>query len=89
MGSGLRKNQKFFDDFAAGKSGYKLLPALWDNPSPELLLNAALNADYTDSSIEPVYVRATDAEDNLPSIARKRGIDPDEARRRLNELQQG
>lgn len=87
MGSGLRKNPDFFSELAAENHGYTLLPKHWDNASPELLLEAALAAEYSDTPIEPVYVRATDAEDNLPFIAKKRGLDPDEARRRLDELQ--
>lgn len=89
MGSGLRKNPDFFADLAALNPDYTLLPAQWDNPSPELLLKAAATASYSEGPIEPVYVRPTDAEDNLPHIARKLGLDPDEARRRLDELQHG
>ncbi len=87
MGSGLRKNHVFFTELAEKNPGYILLPALWDNPSPDLLLEAAVKADFSDDSIDPVYVRATDAEDNLPHFAKKRGMDPVEAVRRLNELQ--
>ncbi|QGY40823.1 tRNA (adenosine(37)-N6)-threonylcarbamoyltransferase complex dimerization subunit type 1 TsaB [Pseudodesulfovibrio cashew] len=87
MGSGLRKNPEFFAELAADCPGYVMLPSRWDNASPEMLLDAALHADYASASIEPVYVRATDAEDNLPNIAKKRGLDPDEAKRRLEELQ--
>jgi len=89
MGSGLRKNPDFFATLADKNQGYTLLPAQWDNPSPELLLDAAVAATYSGDPIEPVYVRPTDAEDNLPQIAMKRGLDPDEARRRLDELQKG
>jgi len=87
MGSGLRKNPEFFADLAAQNQGFTMFPKLWDTPSPELLLEAAMVAEYSDASIEPVYVRPTDAEDNLASIAMKRGLDPDEARRRLDKLQ--
>lgn len=86
MGSGLRKNPDFFFELAGNNPGYTLLPAQWDNPSPQMLLEAALAAEYSSDPIEPVYVRATDAEDNLPHIARKRGLDPYEARKRLDEL---
>lgn len=86
-GSGLRKNPEFFAEMASENPGYTLLPAQWDNPTPQTLLDASTRADFGSESIEPVYVRATDAEDNLPTIAKKRGLDPDEARKRLNELQ--
>lgn len=88
MGSGLRKNPEFFADLAKATPGYTLLGPQWDNPSPEILLNAAAQATYSTASIEPVYVRPTDAEDNLPDIAKKRGVDPEEAQRRLKALQQ-
>ena len=87
MGTGLRKNPDFFATLASENPGYVLLDAQWDNPSPQVLLDQAAKAEFSHSSIEPVYVRATDAEDNLPTIAKKRGLDPDEARKRLNELQ--
>jgi len=87
MGSGLRKNESHFAEFAEKHPTFVLLPPQWDNVSPELLLHKALDAEYSSQSIKPVYVRATDAEDNLPNIAKKRGIDPDEACKKLAELQ--
>ncbi len=87
MGSGLRKNPEFFADLATRNPGYTLLPAQWDNPSPQTLLDTAAQAAYAHTSIKPVYVRPTDAEDNLPTLAKKRGLDPDEAVRRLKALQ--
>lgn len=87
MGSGLRKNPAFFDELSASNPGLTLLPAHFDNITPELLLKSGLEAEYADSSIEPVYVRATDAEDNLHNIAQKRGLDPEKAKIRLAELQ--
>lgn len=88
MGSGLRKNPEFFQAVAREKTGYALLPTIWDAPSPHLLLEAALGADFSNDAIEPIYVRPSDAEDNLPTIAKKRGLDPDKAQKRLQELQQ-
>jgi len=89
MGSGLRKNPDFFSDLVANHDGYTLLGPQWDNPSPDILLAAAVSAEYSEASIEPVYVRPTDAEDNLPLFAKKRGLDPDKAKKRLEELQKG
>ncbi|MBG0790748.1 MAG: tRNA (adenosine(37)-N6)-threonylcarbamoyltransferase complex dimerization subunit type 1 TsaB [Desulfovibrionaceae bacterium] len=86
LGSGLRKNQAFFADLAAANPGLVLLDETWDVPSPDLLLKAATKAAFARESIDPIYVRPSDAEDNLESIARKRGLDPAEARRRLDEL---
>ena len=87
MGSGLRKNTEFFEALATDNPGYSLLSAQWDNPSPQMLLDAAVNAEYSSAPIEPIYVRPSDAEDNLPSIAKKRGLDPEKAQKRLEELQ--
>lgn len=89
MGSALRKNPDFFTDLNADNPGYTLLPAHFDNASPQLLLDAAIRAEYSDTPIEPMYVRPTDAEDNLPQIAKKLGMDPDKARQRLDDLQKG
>jgi len=86
LGTGLRKNPEFFADLAKARPGYTLLGEAWDNPAPEVLLKAAEAAAYSHDPIEPVYVRPSDAEDNLEQIARKRGLDPDEARQRLNGL---
>jgi len=85
-GSGLRRNPDFFADLAARMPGLTLLPARWDTPSPELLLAAAMSAQYAHSPVEPCYVRPSDAETNLPQIARQRGLDPDEAAKRLRDL---
>ena len=88
MGTGLRKNPDFFRRTGLGEPR---LRCYWarsgTTPSPQLLLDAAARAEFAPGSIEPVYVRATDAEDNLPAIAKKRGLDPDEACKRLHELQ--
>lgn len=87
MGTGLRKNPEFFTELSASNPGYTLLDGEYDNPSPEALLSTAAKAVYSEESIDPIYVRASDAEENLPFIARKRGLDPEEARKRLDELQ--
>lgn len=86
LGSGLRKNQDFFTDLAAAHPGYVLLEKTWDTPAPDILLKAGERAAFTHDSIDPVYVRPSDAEDNLEQIARKRGLDPAEAQKRLDEL---
>jgi tRNA threonylcarbamoyl adenosine modification protein YeaZ len=86
MGTGLRKNPAFFAELAEAEPGYVLLDAAFDNPAPELLLTAAERAAFSAESIEPIYVRPSDAEANLDQIAAKRGLDPDEARRKLEAL---
>jgi len=86
MGTGLRKNPAFFADLAEAAPGYVQLDATFDNPTPERLLAAAERASFGEKSIEPIYVRPSDAEANLDQIAAKRGLDPDEARKRLDAL---
>lgn len=86
LGTGVRKNSPFFADLVAELPDCAILDAAWDNPAPETLLNAAERAEYRHESVEPIYVRPSDAEDNLEQIARKRGLDPETARQRLDEL---
>lgn len=83
LGSGLRKNPEQIAALTAHMPGLRILDARWDNPTPETLLRAALNAEAVPGDIEPLYLRASDAEDNLPQIAAKRGMDPEQAQKRL------
>lgn len=55
-------------------------------PLPETLLRMAGECAYSTEDIKPLYVRASDAETNLPRIAERLGLDPDEAVRKLHEL---
>lgn len=86
VGTGLRKNSDYFIKFAGEHPGRTILPETWDNPTPEIMLELAAQAEYSYDPIEPVYVRPSDAEDNLEQIARKRGLNPEEAQKRLDEL---
>lgn len=80
LGSGVRRNAA---SLAASMPRAVVLDPLWDHPGPETLIRAAWTAEFLHRPIEPLYLRASDAEDNLESIASKRGLDPREARRRL------
>lgn len=62
------------------------LPESFDHPSTAALLRAAHAATYAQADIAPLYIRASDAEENLPRIAVKLGLDPDQAGRRLRDL---
>lgn len=80
LGGGLRKNLTHFQAPAATDPGLRLLPPLWDNPRPETLLALAARAEYLPATgIAPVYLRASDAEDNLEAIAAQRGLSATEA----------
>lgn len=80
FGSGLRRNLPFF---AERLPAAWLADASWDAPRPEILLTAARLAAYERAPLEPLYLRASDAEDNLPQIAAVRGLDLQEAEARL------
>lgn len=80
VGSGATENREALAVLLPG-AGF-LDPAL-GAPTPAALARAACAATYSPSPIEPLYLRASDAEDNLPSFAAARGLDPDQARRRL------
>lgn len=85
LGSGLRKNPEVLEALTA--DGIRTLPPHFDSPSTSALLSAALQAEYTQDDIRPLYIRVSDAEENLETIAAKRGLAPDEARKRLHEYE--
>lgn len=58
-----------------------LLPPLWDHPHPALLLQAAVGATWGNTAVAPLYLRVSDAEENISHIARKQGRDPEAMRR--------
>ena len=82
LGSGLRKNPELQD-----MPGASSLPAVLDTPLPMTLLAAACAATYSESPPAPLYLRKSDAEDNLEAIARNRGIPADEARRHIPDFE--
>ena len=88
MGTGLRKNPAFFAELATAHPGWTLLDEIWDNPAPEILLKTAEQAVFSHDPVGPIYVRPSDAEENLEQFASKRGLDPAEARKRLNALRE-
>lgn len=61
-----------------------VLDSAWDHPLPAVLARLVWAAEYSTAPIEPLYLRASDAEDNLEAIAAAKGLDPAEARRRLD-----
>lgn len=83
LGSGRTRNlgviQQLFPDALQ-------LPESFDHPSTTALLRAARAAAYEQADIVPLYIRASDAEENLPRIAVKLGLDPDQAGQRLRDL---
>lgn len=82
IGGGLRRNDAYFAE-RLGETA--LLPSVWDEPSPEQLARAAIDARYSTAPIRPLYLRPSDAEENLAGIAALRGLDVEEAERRLDQ----
>ncbi len=82
LGSGLRKNPEILD-----LPGITALPQALDTLLPAELLAAACAAEYLSVPPQPLYLRKSDAEDNLDSIASSRGIDAGEARRHIPDFE--
>lgn len=85
-GSGLRRNAAFFSEYLTDAV---VLPPIYDHPRPDILLAAAASAEYSDCPVEPLYLRPSDAEENLDTIAEARGLDPEAAREKLRDLTDG
>lgn len=77
LGSALRKNPELC------LPSLHNLPALFDTPVPTTLVEAATQATYSAIPPAPLYIRKSDAEDNLDAIARARGIAPEDARKHI------
>ena len=79
LGGGLRRNMAAFEPLAEADGGLLLLPHPWDAPRPQTLLELAAEVEYSDGPLAPVYLRASDAEDNIAAIAAGRGLSESEA----------
>ncbi|WP_320169348.1 tRNA (adenosine(37)-N6)-threonylcarbamoyltransferase complex dimerization subunit type 1 TsaB [Maridesulfovibrio sp.] len=82
-GTGIIKNSNFFDGFLEDNPQLKALPKQFNTPDPEDIILAANHADYSRIMPVPMYLRGSDAEENLEAITGKRGISLDEAKRIL------
>ena len=82
LGSGLRKNSELLVLPDA-----IVLPQVLDTPLPASLLAAACAAAYTSRPPQPLYLRKSDAEDNLVFIAASRGIPAAEARKHIPDFE--
>ena len=86
LGSGLTRNRLFWEEINSATPEVCLLPPWFDHPEEADLLHAAQGASYGRQDIDPVYVRPSDAEENLEGIAQKLGLNPAEARTSLEQL---
>lgn len=82
LGSGVRKNDSMSDI-----PGSRILPAYLDRPAAETLLQACGNTTFSTAPPAPLYLRKSDAEENLDAIAASRGISADDARRMLHNFE--
>ncbi len=86
VGSGLIKNKNWFDTFFADNQQFQKLPARFNTPAAQDILEAALHAEYSSEMPVPMYLRGSDAEENLEEITRKRGISLEAARKQLEHV---
>lgn len=97
LGSGLSRNRAAFTEILTAPEAQdrhgdtaacppRLLPADFDHPTPETLLHLAALQAYTCEDVPPLYVRPSDAEENLERIALALHLDPVRAREKLAEL---
>ncbi|MDR2077044.1 MAG: tRNA (adenosine(37)-N6)-threonylcarbamoyltransferase complex dimerization subunit type 1 TsaB [Desulfovibrio sp.] len=90
LGSGLTDNRAAWERLRPLlPAGSVFLPPFLDAPGDGVLLRAATEAAYSREDIAPLYVRSSDAEENLESISAALGLDPAAARKRLEELTGG
>jgi tRNA threonylcarbamoyladenosine biosynthesis protein TsaB len=82
LGSGVRRNLEWI---TAGLPQAHILDSSWDAPQAHVLIQAAMNAKFGLTPIEPLYLRPCDAEENLEFFAAKRGFSAREARDRVRE----
>lgn len=83
LGSGVHKNMDWVTDVFPEAL---VLPERYNHPAPETLLYLANRAEFSQEPVEPLYIRGCDAEENLGTIAAAKGLDPEEARKRLKEM---
>jgi len=82
LGSGVRKNPELLE-----LPGSTLLSPGFDTPMATTLLAAACNAAYSTQAPTPLYLRKSDAEENLDAIAHARGIPTADARKHIHDFE--
>lgn len=82
LGSGVRKNPELLE-----LPGIITLPPALDTLMPATLLAAACAAAYSTQAPVPLYLRKSDAEENLDAIAQVRGIPAADARTHIPDFE--
>lgn len=76
-GSGLRKHPQILS------WGFTTLEETFDTPLPQVLLKEAFCAKSSSNAPLPIYLRASNAEDNLEKIIQQTGLSLKEAQKKL------
>ncbi len=71
LGSGVHSQEDFW---RRNLPEVRLLESRLNHPSPAVLLKTARQASYSQKPSPPLYLRASDAEVNIPQLAAGRGI---------------
>ncbi|MFP4658379.1 MAG: tRNA (adenosine(37)-N6)-threonylcarbamoyltransferase complex dimerization subunit type 1 TsaB [Desulfonatronovibrionaceae bacterium] len=79
FGSGVTRNPELVPD----SRSVSVLPAFLNDPPAGVLIREAACADYGQGFSPLLYLRPSDAEENLDSIAAARGLDLDQARKQV------
>jgi len=69
LGSGVRRYEGLFD-----KWPITVLDPVFDRPSLESLIKYSSKIEYLTKPMSPLYLRPSDAEENLEDIVKKRGL---------------
>ncbi|MDQ7032025.1 MAG: tRNA (adenosine(37)-N6)-threonylcarbamoyltransferase complex dimerization subunit type 1 TsaB [Desulfonauticus sp.] len=77
IGSALRKIK---DDKL---KAFQVLDDLYDKPLPEILLKEAQIIQLDTKFPQPLYLRNSNAEDNLPYIVKQKGLSLDQAKKKI------
>ena len=76
---------RYRDAFLAAAPLATILGPQYDSPSPAALMAAAASASYGFTPVEPLYLRPSDAEENLDAIAANRGLTRHDAEARIRQ----
>jgi tRNA threonylcarbamoyl adenosine modification protein YeaZ len=83
VGSGVSRQKAFWRERLPGA---RILERRWNHPAPTDLLLAARQAEYARQPAPPLYLRAADAEVNIPQLAAGRGLEADDFRKRIPDF---
>ncbi len=85
LGSGVHKNIDLFQE-NIGEKKVLLLPEEFNRPHFKDLAQAALDCSYSNDDLTPMYVRQSDAEENIVHIAGLLHLNPTQAQAQLAKL---